>query len=62
MNPNELIKKRILVVGANGMLGQRVLEFYSTLRDFELLATSVEDKLVLENLSLIHISEPTRPY
>ena len=53
MNPNELIKKRILVVGANGMLGQRVLEFYSTLRDFELLATSVEDKLVLENIDYI---------
>ncbi|MFZ1518570.1 MAG: dTDP-4-dehydrorhamnose reductase [Ignavibacteriaceae bacterium] len=53
MNPSELIKKRILVVGANGMLGQRVLEFYSILSDYELLATSVEDKLVFENIEYI---------
>jgi dTDP-4-dehydrorhamnose reductase len=53
MNPTELIKKRILVVGANGMLGQRVLEFYSILSDYELLATSVEDKLVFENIEYI---------
>lgn len=53
MNPSEIIKKRILVVGANGMLGQRVLEFYSILSDYELLATSVEDKLVFENIEYI---------
>ena len=46
----DLIKKRILVTGANGMLGQRVVEFYSTLNDIELLSTSVEDKFVFENL------------
>ncbi|MFZ1280120.1 MAG: dTDP-4-dehydrorhamnose reductase [Ignavibacteriaceae bacterium] len=53
MNPSELIKKRILVVGANGMLGQRVLELYSSNNDFELLATSVEDKLVFENIDYV---------
>ena len=45
----DLIKKRILVTGANGMLGQRVVEFYSPLNDIELHATSVEDKFVFEN-------------
>jgi dTDP-4-dehydrorhamnose reductase len=50
MNPTELIKKRILVVGANGMLGQRTLEFYLKFDNIELLATSVEDKSVFENI------------
>ncbi|MEO8231638.1 MAG: dTDP-4-dehydrorhamnose reductase [Ignavibacteriota bacterium] len=49
----DLIKRRILVVGANGMLGQRVIEFYSPLNDVELLAASVEDKFVFEKLAYI---------
>lgn len=35
------------------MLGQRVLELYSSNNDFELLATSVEDKLVFENIDYV---------
>lgn len=58
----DLIKKRILVTGANGMLGQRVVEFYSPLNDIELHATSVEDKFVFENLDYIQsdISDRTQ--
>ncbi|MCC6253329.1 MAG: SDR family oxidoreductase, partial [Ignavibacteriaceae bacterium] len=46
----DLIKRRILVVGANGMLGQRVIEFYAPLNDVALLATSVEEKSVFQKL------------
>lgn len=53
MNPTELIKKRILIVGANGMLGQRTLEFYLKLDNIELLATSVEDKSVFDNIDYV---------
>ena len=48
MSDFDLIKRRILIVGANGMLGQRAVEFYSTLDDVELLSTSVEDKFVFD--------------
>jgi len=53
MSTIDLIKRRILVVGANGMLGQRVVEFYSPLNDIELLATSVEDKFVFDELEYV---------
>ncbi len=53
MSPGNLIKRRILVVGANGMLGQRLIEFYAPLNDVELLATSVEDKFVFDDLEYI---------
>jgi dTDP-4-dehydrorhamnose reductase len=49
----DFIKRRILVVGSNGMLGQRVTEFYSTLKDVELLATSVEEKSVFDKLEYL---------
>ncbi|MBK7630923.1 MAG: dTDP-4-dehydrorhamnose reductase [Ignavibacteriales bacterium] len=49
----DLIKRRILVAGANGMLGQRVVEFYSSLNDVELLSTSVEEKSVFEELDYL---------
>lgn len=49
----DLIKRRILVVGGNGMLGQRLIEFYNQLNDVELLATSVEQNSVFEDISYI---------
>lgn len=53
MTTFDLIKKRILVTGSNGMLGQRTVEFYSRLNDIELLATSVEDKSLLTGIEYI---------
>lgn len=53
MSSIDLIKRRILVVGANGMLGQRTIEFYSGLNDVELLATSVEDNFVFDGIEYI---------
>jgi dTDP-4-dehydrorhamnose reductase len=49
MLPNNLIKKRILVVGSNGMLGQRTIAFFSQLTNFEVLGCSVEKKPVINN-------------
>ncbi|MDR3610649.1 MAG: dTDP-4-dehydrorhamnose reductase [Ignavibacteriaceae bacterium] len=42
MYSHDIIKKRILVTGANGMLGQRVIHFFSANEDIELLGCSVE--------------------
>jgi dTDP-4-dehydrorhamnose reductase len=49
----DLLKRRILVVGGNGMLGQRVIEFYSALKDVELLATSVEENSVFDQVEYL---------
>jgi dTDP-4-dehydrorhamnose reductase len=42
----DLVKNRILVVGATGMLGQCVIDFYLKKGNYELLSLSVEDKPV----------------
>ncbi len=48
MFSHDIIKKRILVFGANGMLGQRLIEFYGKLPNVQLLACSAEDDPVFE--------------
>jgi dTDP-4-dehydrorhamnose reductase len=40
---NNLIKTRILIIGCNGMLGQRLALFFNSLSNVELLCTSAED-------------------
>jgi dTDP-4-dehydrorhamnose reductase len=47
---NGLVKNRIIITGANGMLGQRAVEYYSSKENVELLATSVEDKSVIDSV------------
>ncbi len=49
MLPNNLIKKRLLVVGSNGMLGQRIISFFAKHKNFEILGCSVEEKPVTNN-------------
>jgi dTDP-4-dehydrorhamnose reductase len=49
----DLVKNRILIIGANGMLGQRVVEFYSHPGNLELLAISIEDQPVFDSVSYI---------
>jgi dTDP-4-dehydrorhamnose reductase len=46
MYSHDIIKKRILVVGSNGMLGQRAWSFFSKKENIALLACSVEDESV----------------
>jgi len=50
---NGLVKNRIIITGANGMLGQRAVEYYSSKENIELLATSVEDKSVIDSVEYI---------
>lgn len=49
----DFIKRRIIITGANGMLGQRLFEFYSTLNDVELLVSSIENEFVFKNQNYI---------
>jgi len=53
MLPQDLIKKRILVTGANGMLGQRTINFYKAIENIQLLGTSVEEKPVFNYVDYI---------
>lgn len=53
MLPQDLIKKRILVTGANGMLGQRSINFYKSIENVRLLATSVEEYPVFDNIDYL---------
>lgn len=42
MYSRDIIKKRILVIGANGLLGQRLIAFYQSRENIELLGSSLE--------------------
>lgn len=53
MQTNGLVKNRILITGSNGMLGQRVVQFYASKENVDLLATSVEDKSVTDLVEYI---------
>lgn len=50
MISTDLIKKRILIIGSNGMLGQRLAEFFSTYSDVELMCSSSEDASIIPGL------------
>ena len=49
----ELVKNRILITGANGMLGQRSVDFYSGQENIELLALSIENKPVFNGVDYV---------
>lgn len=53
MQFQDLIKKRILVLGANGMLGQRVIELYKDQPGIELLTSSSENKSIFPGLAYL---------
>jgi dTDP-4-dehydrorhamnose reductase len=55
MQTNGIVKNRILITGANGMLGQRAVQFYSSRENIELLATSVEEKAVFDSVEYIPV-------
>ena len=50
MYNSDSIKNRIFISGANGMLGQRVVNFYSQKVNIELLACSLEEKSITNNV------------
>jgi len=53
MQTNKLVRTRILITGSNGMLGQRAVQFYSSKENVELLATSVEEKSVVDSIEYV---------
>ncbi len=50
ISSENLIKKRIMIVGSNGMLGQRLVEFYLAKENVELLGVSAEDSSVIKSI------------
>lgn len=50
MLDGNFIKTRILIIGSNGMLGQRLAEFFSRTNNYELLCTSVEPNSFVPNV------------
>lgn len=53
MFSHDIIKKRILIVGSNGLLGQRLLTFYDKKENIELLGCSIEEKSFIEDVSYV---------
>lgn len=50
MLSSNLIRTRILIIGSNGMLGQRLTEFFSRTNNYELLCASVEPNSFIPNV------------
>jgi dTDP-4-dehydrorhamnose reductase len=55
-----LIKNRILIVGANGLLGQRLISFYASKNQVELLGCSVEDEPLFNNAPYVQCDITSR--
>ncbi len=55
MFSHDIIKKRILIIGSNGMLGQRTAHFYLLNDNVQLLGCSVENKSVCEKLDYVQV-------
>ncbi len=53
MYSHDIIKKRVLLVGANGMLGQRVIDFFTKQHNVQLLGCSVEPGPFFENADYV---------
>jgi dTDP-4-dehydrorhamnose reductase len=50
---HDILKKRILITGANGMLGQRLIKFFKQRNDIQILAASLEEKPVFNDVDFI---------
>ena len=44
-----MIKQRVLIVGSNGMLGQRLTEYYLSKPNIEVYCTSNEDESFIKD-------------
>jgi dTDP-4-dehydrorhamnose reductase len=50
LSTGNLLKNRILIIGSNGMLGQRLVEFYLKDASTEIFCASVEDESFFKNV------------
>ncbi|MCF8412387.1 MAG: dTDP-4-dehydrorhamnose reductase [Melioribacteraceae bacterium] len=55
MHLNGIRKKRVLIIGSNGMLGQRLVEFFLKRPEFELFCASFEDESFIQNVDYTKI-------
>lgn len=53
MYSQDIIKRRIFVVGANGMLGQRIIQFYNSNKNVQLFACSIEENPLFNNVDYL---------
>jgi len=53
MYSQDIIKRRIFIVGANGMLGQRTIEFYKSVKNVQLFACSIEANPLFRNVDYL---------
>jgi dTDP-4-dehydrorhamnose reductase len=53
MFSHDIIKKRILITGANGMLGQRACSFYSKRENIQLLGSDINEKPFVSGIEYI---------
>ena len=53
MYSQDIIKRRIFIVGANGMLGQRTIEFYTSDKNVQLFACSIEENPLFNNVDYL---------
>ena len=60
MYSHDIIKNRILVVGANGLLGQRLIAFYAAKENVELLGCSIEDQPTFSNVPYVRCDMAVR--
>ncbi len=51
----DFVKKRILIVGSNGMLGQRLTEYYLSVKNVELLTCSVEESSFIKGVEYCRV-------
>lgn len=51
MLTSDLIKNRILIIGSNGMLGQRLAYYFMNMSNVELLCSSAEDESFIQNVA-----------
>lgn len=55
MISSDFIKKRILIIGSNGMLGQSLTEFYLNQPDIELLCSSAEKESFITPVNYVQL-------
>jgi dTDP-4-dehydrorhamnose reductase len=53
IHSQSLIKNRILITGANGMLGQRLVKFFLSQKNYELMLTSLEPNCFYKEVNYI---------
>jgi dTDP-4-dehydrorhamnose reductase len=60
IHSQSLIKNRILITGANGMLGQRLIKFFLSRKNYELMLTSLEPECFYKEVNYVRGDLSTR--